>query len=356
LINAFGNDALSFLSLPKMGLAAHAHYFLKENKTYEPGSLMARILMERSGEMEVFARVVQHGAFSAAARSLDLTPSAVSKLIARLEDRLGARLLLRTTRALTLTEEGEAYLRAAERILQELNEADQAVAAGAVRGYLRVNASLPFGGMFVAPLIPAFLERHPDVIVDLSLTDEVIDLVAQRTDIAIRVGALPDSALMARKLAQSRRVVCAAPAYLDREGIPQTPADLRDHDCMRFNFRRARTAWPFRQDGIDLEQPISGSMLLNNGETMRQMALAGVGIVRLGRFHVAADIAAGTLVPLLEPFNPGDLELIHAIHVGGGHVPRRVRAFIDYLAESVGRLPVFGAAGPARGQTARSME
>jgi DNA-binding transcriptional LysR family regulator len=325
-----------------MGLAEAAHYFLKENKAYELGSLMVRILMERSGEMEVFARVVQHGAFSAAARSLDLTPSAVSKLIARLEDRLGARLLLRTTRALPLTEEGEAYHRAALRILQELNEADQSVAAGAVRGHLRVSATLPFGRMCVAPLIPAFLERHPDVIVDLSLTDEVIDLVAERTDIAIRVGTLPDSALMARKLAETRRVVCAAPAYLERKNTPRVPADLRAHDCLRFNFRRARPAWPFRDDGIDLEQPISGNMLLNNGETMRQMALAGVGIARLGRFHVSADLAAGRLVEVLESYNPGDLELIHAIYVPSGHVPRRVRAFIDYLAENVGRLPVFG--------------
>ena len=196
---------------------------------------MPRIPMERSGEMEVFARVVREGAFSAAARSLDLTPSAVSKLIARLEDRLGTRLLTRTTRALTLTEEGEAYHRAALRILEELDEADLAAAAGAVRGRLRINASLPFGSMFVAPLIPAFLAAHPDVIVDLSLTDEVVD-VARKADVAIRVGNLPDSALMARKLAQSRRVVCAAPAYLNRMGTPQTPADLARHECLRFQF------------------------------------------------------------------------------------------------------------------------
>lgn len=301
---------------------------------------MARIAMERSGEMEVFVRVLREGGFSAAARSLDLTPSAVSKVIARLEDRLGARLLLRTTRALTLTEEGEAYHRAAVAILQDLDDADQAAAVGAVRGRLRVSASVPFGRMFVAPLAITFLARHPDVILDLSFTDDVVDLLAQRTDVAIRVGDLPDSALIARKVGQSRRVVCAAPAYLARQGTPHLPADLKDHECLRFNFRRARTGWPFRQDGRAFEQPVAGNMLLNNGETMRQMALAGVGIARLGLFHVADDIAAGALVPLLEPYNAGDVEVISAVHVGGGPTPNRVRAFIDHMVEGLAASPL----------------
>jgi DNA-binding transcriptional LysR family regulator len=292
---------------------------------------MPRILMERSGEMEVFARVVETGGFSAAARSLDLTPSAISKLIARLEERLGTRLLVRTTRALSLTEEGEAYHRAARRILQELNDADQAASAGAIRGRLRINASLPFGTMFVAPAVPSFLAAHPDVSIDLSFTDDVIDLLAQRADIAIRMGALPDSALVARKLGQSRRVVCAAPAYLAAHGTPRTPDDLQNHDCLGFTFRRAQPGWPFVVDGREIILPVAGSVLVNNGETARQLALAGVGLARLGRFHVAADLAAGTLVPVLEAHNPGDLELAHAVHVGGGPVPNRVRAFIDHL-------------------------
>lgn len=306
---------------------------------------MPRIFMERSGEMEVFLRVVQEGGFSAAARSLELTPSAISKLIARLEERLGARLLVRTTRALTLTEEGEAYQRAALRIVQELNDADQAAAKGAVRGRLRVSASIPFGTMFVAPAIPAFLARHPDLTVDLSLTDDVIDLLAQRTDVAIRMGTLADSSLVTRKLGQSRRVVCAAPSYLARKGRPQTPSDLQHHECLTFNFRRSRLGWPFRQHGRELEQPVSGNLQVNNGETMRQMTLAGVGIARLGVFHVADDLRAGALVPLLEDYNPGDLELIHAVYVGGGQVPRRVRAFIDYMAESLARSSLLKPSG-----------
>jgi DNA-binding transcriptional LysR family regulator len=297
---------------------------------------LPRILMERSGEMEVFARVVQEGGFSAAARSLDITPSAVSKLIARLETRLGTRLLVRTTRALTLTEEGEAYHHAALKILQDLNDADQEAAGGAVRGRLRVNTTIPFGTMFVAPAMPAFIARNPNLIVDLSFTDGIVDLVVDKADVAIRMGNLPDSGLIARKLGQSRRVVCAAPSYLQRKGRPETPSDLERHDCLTFNFRRARPSWPFRWQDQDIAQGVTGSLVVNNGETMKQMVLAGAGIARLGLFHVAADIQAGKLVALLEDYNPGDLELIHAVYVGGGPLPHRVRAFIEYMIETLG--------------------
>ncbi|MES5047226.1 LysR substrate-binding domain-containing protein [Rhizobium nepotum] len=302
---------------------------------------MPRILMERSGEMEVFARVVQDGGFSAAARNLGLTPSAVSKLIARLETRLGTRLLVRTTRALTLTQEGEAYHHAALRILQELNEADQEAAGGAVRGRLRINTTIPFGTMFVAPAMPEFVARNPDLIVDLSFTDGIVDLVAENTDVAIRMGNLPDSGLIARKLGQSRRVVCASPDYLKRRGSPRTPTDLEQHDCLTFNFRRARPSWPFRADGRDVTQPVQGSIVVNNGETMKQMVLAGAGVARVGLFHVADDIAAGRLIPLLEDFNPGDLELVHAVYVGGGPLPHRVRAFIEHMVVTLGDSPLL---------------
>jgi DNA-binding transcriptional LysR family regulator len=302
---------------------------------------MPRILMERSGEMEVFARVVQDGGFSAAARNLDITPSAVSKLIARLETRLGTRLLVRTTRALTLTEEGEAYHHAALRILQELNDADQEAADGAVRGRLRINTTIPFGTMFVAPAIPDFIARNPDLIVDLSFTDGIVDLVAEKTDVAIRMGNLPDSGLIARKLGQSRRVVCASPDYLARRGSPETPADLEHHNCLTFNFRRARPSWPFRSKGQEIAQPVKGSIVVNNGETMKQMALAGAGIARVGLFHVADEIATGRLIPLLEEHNPGDLELVHAVYVGGGPLPHRVRAFIEHMVVTLGDSPLL---------------
>ncbi|TWB13739.1 LysR family transcriptional regulator [Nitrospirillum amazonense] len=302
---------------------------------------MARVQMERSGEMEVFVRVVREGGFSAAARTLDLTPSAVSKLIARLEARLGARLLNRTTRALTLTDEGRGYLQAAERALRALDDADQAVGAGTVRGRLVINASVPFGTHVLAPALPVFLARHPELTIDLSFTDDVVNLLAQKADLAFRVGTLPDSALVARKLGQSRRVICAAPDYLARKGTPRSPADLAQHNCLGFNFRRSRVGWPFREDGREVEVPVAGSLLVNNGETLRQMALAGIGLARLSHWHVVDAMARGDLVPVLEAYNPGDLETINAVYVGGGQVPRRVRAFIDHMVNVVAASPLF---------------
>jgi DNA-binding transcriptional LysR family regulator len=294
---------------------------------------MARLYMERSGEMEVFARVVEMGGFSAAAKTLDLTPSAVSKLIARLEARLGAMLLLRTTRSLRLTEEGEAYHRAALEVLRQIDDVEERVTGGAVRGRLRISASLPFGSLHVVPAIATFRARHPDLFVDLSFTDDVVDLVAQKTDVAVRMGSLPDSSLVAKRLGHTRRVVCASPRYIAQHGAPRMPYDLAGHECLTFNFRPSKVTWPFRIDGIDVEQAVSGSAAVNNGETMRQLALAGLGIARLGRFHVEADLATGALVELLEKHNPGDLEYVSAVYVGGGRVPARVRAFIDHMAE-----------------------
>lgn len=302
---------------------------------------MPRIAMERSGEMEVFARVVIEGSFSAAARSLELTPSAVSKLVARLENRLGARLLVRTTRALALTGEGISYFEAVQRILREIAAADEVASGGAVRGRLSINASLPFGRLIVAPAIGSFLNKYPELTISLSFTDDVVDLMAQKADIAIRMGNLPDSALVARKLGESRRVVCAAPAYLARKGIPSQPSDLRGHDCLGFNFRKTHIGWPMKIGSQVVEQLVSGSVLVNNGETLRQMALEGVGIARLGRFHVEEDLARGALVPLLEHYNPRDVEPVHAIYVGGGPPPLRVKAFVDHLTASVRTSGLF---------------
>ncbi len=296
---------------------------------------MIQVQMERSGEMEVFVKVVQDGGFTAAARGLGLTPSSVSKLVARLEMRLGTRLLARSTRVVSLTGEGEAYYAAALRALKALNEAEHLAAAGTVRGQLSVTASVPVGTMFVAPALPAFLARHPYLTVDLSITDDVVNLLAQKADVAIRVGDLTDSSLMAKKLAESPRVVVASPAYLAAHGVPQTPEALERHNCLRFNFRRPGRGWPFLREGEVSEQALSGSLLVNNGETMKQMVLAGVGIARLGRFHVAAEIARGELVVLLEGFNPGDLETISAVYLAGDHMPGRIRAFVDHMAASM---------------------
>ncbi|GAA0538444.1 DNA-binding transcriptional LysR family regulator [Rhizomicrobium palustre] len=306
---------------------------------------MSELWMERSGEMEVFARVVQEGSFSAAARALGQTPSSISKLVARLEARLGVRLLLRSTRVIRLTLEGQAYLEAAQRALRALNEAEQAVTAG-VRGTLSVTSSVPVGTMFVAPALPSFLSAYPQVTVDFSVTDDMVNLLTQKADVAIRVGPLADSSLTAKKLSESPRVVVASPEYLKRKGIPATPAALEGHDCIRFNFWRPGRGWPFEQDGLSFEQPISGSLLVNNGQTAKQMALAGAGLARLGKFHVAEELRRGDLVEVLAAFNARDIEPINAVYVGGEHVPSRIRAFVQHMTRWMGeKMPSFVSGG-----------
>ena len=295
---------------------------------------MARDWIDRTGEMEVVAEVVARGSFSAAARALNLTPSAVSRTVTKLEARLGVRLFVRTTRALALTSEGEAYHRAAQRILRDLDDAERIAAdRGAPRGRLRISATLAHGRIAVVPLLGDFLARYPDIIVDISLTDTVIDLLEERADVAIRIGPLADSSLTARRLGDSGRSVVASPAYLARHGVPQRPDDLLAHNCIGFNFRRHQAGWPFRDNQGTRELAVTGNVEANNGETVAQLARDGIGIARVGTVHVTEDIAAGRLVSVLDAFNPGDREPIHALFVGGATMPARVRVFIDYLVE-----------------------
>jgi DNA-binding transcriptional LysR family regulator len=299
---------------------------------------MSRLDVNRSGEMEVFARVVELGGFSTAARTFRMTPSAVSKLVARLETRLGVRLINRSTRKLQLTPEGAAYYDRVVRILDDISGAEREAAIGATpQGRLRINTSVPFGLHCLLPLIPSFLARHPGISVDIALTDTVVDLLEERADVAIRVGPLRESRLLARKLGESRMVVVAAPAYLAQNGTPQTPADLAKHNLLGFCFSKQFEGWPFLdgKGGVMTVPPV-GNVLISDGEAMQQLTIAGTGLARLTRFHVEGAIKAGQLVPVLEAFNPGDLEAIHAVFVGhGGQLPARVRAFLDYLVENV---------------------
>ncbi|MGM4953384.1 LysR family transcriptional regulator [Bradyrhizobium barranii] len=298
---------------------------------------MARFDTNRSAEMEVFVRVVDLGGFTQAARKLRLTPSGVSKLISRLETRLGSRLINRTTRKLTLTEEGQAFYQRAVRILGEMEEAEREAASGAApRGRLTVNCNIPFGMLHVLPLIPRFLERHPEVTLDLVLTDTLIDLMQERADIAIRVGPLKASRLVARKLGTSRMVVVGTPNYLARFGTPKIPADLTEHRGIGWTFPRIRGGWPFRRGDRTEEAMPPPAARASDGEIARRLALGGVGLARLALFHIGPDIESGRLVPVLQGYNPGDREDIHAVYVGHtAPLPARVRAFIDFLAEHV---------------------
>lgn len=300
---------------------------------------MARPEVNRLAEMEVFVAVVEAGGFSAAGRRLRMTPSAVSKSIARLEARLGAMLVRRSTRRLEVTPEGASFYEGAVRAIADIAAAEREAASGAApRGRLRVNCNVPFGVNRLVPLLPGFMERHCEIVVDLVLTDHVVDLIEARADIAIRTGALADSRLIARKIGESGMAVVAAPAYLAARGMPTTPEDLAGHDLLGFCFSRVNEGWPFREtDGRVEHRPVPARALVSDGEAMRQMALAGAGIARLALWHVGADIAAGRLVPLLQAYDPGDREAIHAVYVGQAtHLPARARAFLDYLVEKAG--------------------
>lgn len=299
----------------------------------------------RAGEMMVFVQVVEAGSFSEAARQLMMTPSTVSKLIQRLEARLGIRLVERSTRRLLLTDEGAFYYERSQRLLADLDETEQQIAQGgaAPEGLIRVSSSVSFGTAALEPILPAFFEAYPKIVIDLSLSDEVVDLYLERTDVALRVGRLPDSNLVARKIGTTKRRIVASPAYLARCGVPKTPEDLLRHNCLGFNFRRANPVWPMREGGRIVERMLSGSLLTNNGETIRRMAMAGVGIGRIADYHVRGPIARGELAEVLADSAIAEADEIHALYRGAQHLPARVRAFLDF---AVPRLQRFLAEDP----------
>ncbi|MDZ5452063.1 LysR family transcriptional regulator [Labrys sp. ZIDIC5] len=294
----------------------------------------------RVGEMQVFLRVVESGSFSEAARLLLMTPSTVSKLIGRIEERLGVRLLERSTRRLSLTAEGQIFYEKSLALLAELDEIERSLSQGAASagGTVRVNASVALGVLGLEPLLPAFWAAHPNIVVDVSLSDEMVDLYLDRTDVAFRVGTLQDSAMVARRIGVARRKIVAAPRYVERRGEPRTVEDLAGHNCLGFNFRRAAPVWPLREGARIVDRVVGGPLLANNGETVRRMAVAGAGLARLGEYHVRADIAAGRLVEVLSEAVEGDEEQIHALYLGGPHLPYRVRAFLDFICP---RLTAF---------------
>lgn len=298
----------------------------------------------RAGEMMVFVRVVETGSFSEAARNLLMTPSTVSKLIARLEARLGVRLIERSTRRLALTGEGQFYYERSQALLGQLDETEQQIAQGGAEaeGVVRVTSSVTFGTAALEPILPDFLEAYPRIVIDLSLSDDVVDLYLDRTDVAIRVGKLQDSNLMARKIGETRRRIAASPAYLERHGVPRTPEDLVAHNCLGFNFRRANPVWPMREGGRIVERMLSGSLLVNNGDTLRRMAIAGVGVIRLADYHLRGPIARGELVEILADSDIGETDDVHALFRGSQFLPARVRAFLDF---AVPRMQHFLAEG-----------
>lgn len=291
--------------------------------------------------MAAFVRAVETGGFSAAARQLGLSPSALSKLVTRLEDRLGAQLMQRTTRRLQLTVEGEAFFGRARDILAAMDEAEAEVteAVSSPRGLLRMHCGSTFAMHQLAPAIPRFQERHPSVALELAISDEQLPMMQEGVDLAIRIGALEESSLVARRICNLERVICAAPSYLARHGTPRTPDDLQQHNCLWITSLPQLKRWPFdTDDGIRVVN-VSGNVAANHAETVMQLALAGVGITRLADIVVASAIRAGTLVPILTDWHHVEPVPLYATYPSGRNLSPKVRAMVEFLVEEFGGAP-----------------
>jgi len=297
--------------------------------------------MDWQSEMGVFVRVVEGESFSAAARNMKLTPSAVSKLIGRLEDRLGARLLNRTTRRVSLTEEGHAFYQRCVPILSAIEEAERAVTElhAEPRGLLKINSSTAFGQYYIEPLIPQFLSRHQDLRIQLILSDSLVNLVEEEVDVAIRIADMPDSSLIARKLAPARRMVTASPEYLEKWGVPKTPDDLKNHNCLTLSFETSLNQWEFKGPNGSQRMRVSGNFETNNATALHEATIAGLGLMRTANFIVMPDIRKGTLVPVLEEFETVGNTNIYAVYPHYRNLSPKVRAFIDLLTDTFTPIP-----------------
>ena len=297
--------------------------------------------MDQHGEMAVFVRVVEHESFSSAARALKLTPSAVSKLIGRLEDRLGARLLNRTTRRLSMTEEGHAFYQRCVPILSAIDEAEMAVTElhAEPRGLLKVNASTAFGQFHIQPLIPKFLERHPDLRIQLTLSDSLVNLVEEEVDVAIRIADMPDSTLIAKKLSAVHRTVAAAPSYIEKFGIPKSPEDLKNHNCLTLSFETSLNQWEFKGSDGPQRIRVRGSFETNNAAALYEAGLAGLGLFRAANFVVGSDFKEGRLIPVLEDYEMINQVNIYAVYPHSKHLSPKVRAFVDLMIDAFTPIP-----------------
>ncbi|MGO4573773.1 LysR family transcriptional regulator [Microvirga sp. 2TAF3] len=292
-------------------------------------------MLDRVTSMQVFLRVATLGSFSAAARALGLSQTMVTKHIAALENRLGIKLLHRSTRKLVLTEGGRNYLAAVERILTEIEEAEASASLDRIepRGTLRLNVPLTFGFREIAPALAEFSRLYPSVTVDLGLADRYVDLIEEGWDLAIRIGRLKDSSLIARKLAPCRILVCAAPAYLEAHGTPQTLEDLRHHNCLGYTLSSTTSAdrWTFGKDA-DIFVPVKGNLRANNGDALLAAAIAGQGLICQPTFLVGDSLRNGDLVRVLPDYPTYELG-VHAVLPSGRQVPAKARAFIEFLAD-----------------------
>ena len=294
--------------------------------------------MGHSGELLLVVELARAGGMSAAARELDVTPAAVSKRLAQIEARLGVRLFNRSTRRLSLTAEGEVYLESARRILGEIDDLDELIASrqASPRGLLKVNAPLGFGRSYIAPAIAEFAQKYPEVSLQLQLTDSPADFVRDAFDVAVRFGDLPDTSLIARKIAPNRRLVCASPGYLKKHGVPATPHDLVRHQCIVLRQNEAAYGlWRFAKGRRSETVKVRGNLSSNDGEVTLTWGLAGLGILQRAEWDLARYLRSGRLVQVLEDYALPQAD-IYAVFPERHHLSAKVRVFVDFLVAYFG--------------------
>jgi DNA-binding transcriptional LysR family regulator len=291
--------------------------------------------------MGVFERVIERGSFARAAEDVGLSPSAVAKLITRLERRLGVRLINRSTRRLGLTAEGEIYLERAREILGAIEAVEAEVSSGGLspRGHLRVHALPAIAVDHLAPVLPDFVARYPHVTFDFLVTNRVVDVIGENVDVALRIGRLNDSTLVARKIVDLKRIVCASPKYIARHGRPAHPSDLSQHSCLILSRVPGSTTWPFQVNGEAVRIDVRGPITADSADMLLRLAIEGVGIVRLGEFITTGAIQNGLLEPLLHDVQDPEKYPLWAVMPPGRQQSPKVRAFVDYLIERFGSAP-----------------
>jgi DNA-binding transcriptional LysR family regulator len=292
--------------------------------------------MDVMQSMEVFRRVAEASSFSAVARETSMSQSTVSKHIASLEDRLGTKLLNRSTRSLSLTEAGTEYYHYCVRILNDFQEAEASIGKGRIKptGTLRLSSTVPFGRRFIIPFLGDFLKQYPDIEVDYLMEDREIDLVKEGVDVAIRVGPLADSSLVARKIGTSRRLVVASPEYLIKHGFPKTPSDLKSHECLLYSLLKSQNEWFFSSAQFGDESVlINGRFKASSNEALCEAAISGLGIATMCEWHVREHIEKGRLTVLLKNYELTSYD-INAVYPERRYMPEKVKRLIDHLKES----------------------
>jgi DNA-binding transcriptional LysR family regulator len=304
--------------------------------------------MDRLKQIESFVSVSTKGSLTAAALAEGVAPAVIGRRIDGLEERLGVKLLVRTTRRITLTHEGSAFLEDCQRLLADLANAEASVTEGGVKasGHLRITAPAGFGRRHVAPLVPAFVAQHPEVSLSLNLSDRVVDIVNEGFDCAIRVGDLPDSSLVSVRLADNRRLCVAAPQYLARAGTPATPAELMKHQCLTLSSDASQTrGWAFQVNGEVTHLRPSGRLDCSDGQVLHEWCLRGLGLAWRSTWEVESDVAGGRLQVVLEDF-AAPPNGIYAVFPQRKHLPLRVRLWIDFIKHSYGDPKYWSGSGP----------